>query len=68
VSRHLAALLRERIVSGVLPPGMRLPSESELAREYGLAPQTVRRALRSLYEEGMLRRDGAGLFVRAAGG
>jgi DNA-binding GntR family transcriptional regulator len=67
VSRHLASLLRERIVSGILPGGARIPGEAELSREYGLAPQTVRRALRTLCDEGMVvPREGQGLFVRDA--
>jgi DNA-binding transcriptional regulator YhcF (GntR family) len=67
VSRHFASLLRERIAAGVLPPGTQMPSEAELSREYGLAPQTVRRALRTLHEEGMLvQREGEVLFVREA--
>ncbi len=65
VWRHFASLLRERIVSGILAPGMRIPGEAELSREYGLAPQTVRHALRTLHDEGLLvKRDGEGLFVR----
>jgi DNA-binding GntR family transcriptional regulator len=67
VSRHFASLLRRRIASGRLVPGMRMPDEAELSREYGLAPQTVRQALHTLQEEGMLvGRDGEGLFVREA--
>jgi DNA-binding FadR family transcriptional regulator len=67
VSRHFASLLRERIVSGILTAGTRMPGEAELAREYGLAPQTVRHSLRALVEEGLLvRHDGSGLFVRDA--
>jgi DNA-binding FadR family transcriptional regulator len=65
VRRYFASLLRERIVSGILAPGMRMPGEAELSRTYGLAPQTVRQALRILGEEGMLvQREGEGLFVR----
>jgi DNA-binding FadR family transcriptional regulator len=65
VSRHFAALLRERIVSGVLLPGSRMPGGAELSREYGMAPQSVRRALLMLQDEGMLvpGEDG-GLFIR----
>lgn len=67
VSRHFASLLRERIVSGQLGAGMRLPGEAELSREYGLAPQTIRQALRALQGEGLLvRHEGEGLFVRDA--
>jgi DNA-binding FadR family transcriptional regulator len=65
VSRHFAALLRERIVSGVLLPGSRMPGGAELSREYGMAPQSVRRALLMLQDEGMLvRGEDGGLFIR----
>jgi DNA-binding GntR family transcriptional regulator len=65
VTRHFASLLRRRIASGRLLPGMRMPDAADLSREYGLSPQTVRHALRVLQEEGMLvGRDGEGLFVR----
>lgn len=65
VARHFAVLLRAHIASGVLPLGARLPDEAELSREYGLAPHSVRRALRALQDEGVLVRgaDG-GLFVQ----
>ncbi|HKT06105.1 MAG TPA: GntR family transcriptional regulator [Rugosimonospora sp.] len=66
VSRHFASLLRERILAGTLTPGVRIPGEAELAREYGLSPQTVRHALRALADEGMLVRREEALFVRDA--
>jgi len=66
VSRHFASLLRERIVSGTLPPGAPLPAEADLCREYGLSPQSVRQALRALVDEGMLVRRDLTLFVRDA--
>jgi DNA-binding FadR family transcriptional regulator len=41
---------------GLLPPGERLPGEDELAGTFGIAPITVRRALRSLCDLGVLER------------
>jgi DNA-binding FadR family transcriptional regulator len=41
---------------GLLPPGERLPGEDELASTFAIAPITVRRALRSLCDLGVLER------------
>jgi DNA-binding FadR family transcriptional regulator len=41
----LAQLLRQRILNGEFPAGSNLPSESALAREYGVTASVVRRAL-----------------------
>jgi GntR family transcriptional regulator len=62
VSRHLASLLRNRIASGRLPSGMRMPDAAELSREYGLAPESVRQALNVLCDEGVLVRAGYGVI------
>lgn len=67
-SRPLPALLadrlRQRILDGDWDPGHRLPSEQELAAEYGVSRPTVRSAVARLVDGGMLRvRHGAGTFV-----
>jgi DNA-binding transcriptional regulator YhcF (GntR family) len=54
-SKHIAADLRRRIVSGVLRPGDRLPSTRDLAREYRVAIATATRALEALRHEGLTR-------------
>jgi len=57
-------LLKERINSGALSPGERLPSEPTLAASHGLSRVTVRRALDGLSREGLITRQaGAGTFV-----
>lgn len=61
---QLAALLRERITSGELQPGDRIPSVVSLAQEYELAAGTVRKALAALRQEGLIEsRVGWGTFV-----
>jgi GntR family transcriptional regulator len=62
--QQLADLLRERIESGALAPGDRLPSIVSLAREHDLAPVTVRKAIKRLQDEGLIEsRVGWGTFV-----
>lgn len=61
---QISGLLRERIVSGRWPSHMRLPSEPELATKLGVARGTIRRATRSLIDEGLLvQHHGRGTFV-----
>lgn len=62
---QLANILRERIVSGEIPPGGRLPSLMELEEESGLARNTVRKALDLLKSEGLVvASQGRGMFVK----
>ncbi len=62
--RQLAGVLRDRIRSGDLPPGQRMPSEKDLHDEFGLARETIRRALAVLRGEGLIEvRHGHGTFV-----
>lgn len=52
------------IQSGELTVGMRLPTERELAQQYGIGRSTVRRALATLEQEGYLSRTvGRGTFI-----
>jgi GntR family transcriptional regulator len=61
---QLENLLREKINSGAFAAGDRLPTESELIRQYGVSRITVRQALTALAEEGLIeRRQGRGTFV-----
>lgn len=41
---QLVARLQQQIVSGVYPPGSKLPSVRELAADAGVNPNTVQRA------------------------
>lgn len=62
---QVAAGLRERIASGDLGPGEKLPSEPELAAAYGVSRTTVRHAIDVIRGEGLIRTEkGRGTFVR----
>ncbi|WP_229854739.1 winged helix-turn-helix domain-containing protein [Streptomyces filipinensis] len=52
--QEIAGTLRERIRTGVLRPGQRLPTQAELAGEFGVERGAVRQALRLLHEDGLL--------------
>lgn len=56
--------LHAKIVGGALHVGMRLPTERELAADYGAARNTVRKTMMRLTSEGLVHRHvGRGSFV-----
>lgn len=60
----IAATLREEIGGGQYRAGDRLPTEAQLSARFGVNRHTVRQALASLADEGLLHaRRGAGVFV-----
>lgn len=62
--QQIAAWLRERIEAGEFPPGRRIPSETEIVGETGVARTTARRAIKLLREEGVIYTvPGRGSFV-----
>ncbi len=63
--RQLLIILRNRILTGELAPGDRLPSEDELTKAYGLSRGTVRKAIAQLEAERLVETShGVGSFVR----
>ena len=51
---QLVARLQQQIVSGVYPPGSKLPSVRELAADAGANPNTVPRAFAELERAGLI--------------
>lgn len=65
---QLARLLEQSIDAGTYGPGDRLPGETELCTDYGLARSTVRETLRHLLDQGRIKlvpRRGAFVAERA---
>ncbi|MDF0597933.1 phosphonate metabolism transcriptional regulator PhnF [Psychromarinibacter halotolerans] len=62
----IAGALKGDIAEGRYREGDKLPTESELAERFGVNRHTVRHALSTLVEDGVIRtRRGAGAFVTA---
>lgn len=64
--QEIADVLRERIRTGELKAGDRLPTQAELADEFGVERGTVRLALRELQEGGLLSNVSKGSPPRIA--
>lgn len=62
---QIAELISREISAGHLAKGERLPTERDMALQYGVAVGTLRKALAKLTEQGLLeRRQGSGNYVR----
>lgn len=64
--RQVAEQLRAQILSGELPPGSRLPNETELAALFGVSRSTIREGLRVLSSQDLVttsRGVGGGTFI-----
>ncbi|WP_432175732.1 GntR family transcriptional regulator [Streptomyces sp. Tue6028] len=64
--QEIADVLRERIRAGDLKAGDRMPTQAELAEEFGVERGTVRQALRALQEDGLLSNVSKGSPPRIA--
>lgn len=51
---RVADAVEKEIRDGRLPYGARLPNERDMGAEYGVAPGTIRRAVRELRERGLV--------------
>lgn len=64
VNRQIYQVVREAILSQVLPVGMKLPSSRDLANELNMSRNTVMHAYEQLIAEGYLEtRSGSGTFI-----
>lgn len=64
ISETIRRAIEARIMSGDWAPGRKVPSETDLAAEYGCARMTANKALSALAEAGLIeRRRRAGSFV-----
>lgn len=62
--RRIFETVRQRIQTGDFRPGDRIPSDSELVREFGASRPTVAKALQELERAGFVRRKtGSGTYV-----
>ncbi|WP_454914915.1 GntR family transcriptional regulator [Xanthobacter sediminis] len=62
---RIADVLRQRIARGVWPKAARVPTNDDLAQEFGVSRVTIRQAVDILTREGLLEaQQGRGTFVR----
>lgn len=62
--QSIASSLTEDITEGRYSPGDKLPTEAELSARFGVNRHTVRHAMKSMSENGLVHaRRGAGVFV-----
>lgn len=64
----VARQIIERITSGALQPGDKLPSEHEMTAQFGISRISLREAMKLLVAKGFIESQGRrGKFIRAAG-
>jgi GntR family transcriptional regulator len=63
---QISTLIKDGIASGRYQPGDQLPTEEALCQAHGVSRVTVRRALKSMEQQGLIERQaGRGTFVSA---
>lgn len=66
--QQIVTTIRERITSGELAPGARVPSTRQIMTEWGVAMATASKVLATLGQEGLVQaRSGFGTVVAAGG-
>jgi GntR family transcriptional repressor for pyruvate dehydrogenase complex len=65
LAAKVVAALREKIRSGTLSAGARLPTEHAMAQHFGVSRTVIREAIAALKAEGLVEtRQGSGAFLR----
>jgi DNA-binding FadR family transcriptional regulator len=68
-TQTVANRIRQQILSGAWPDGRLLPSERDMAAQFGIARNTLRRIIRQLEAEGLVEsQPGRGSVVRLSPG
>ena len=57
--KAVSGVIEQRIVRGDLKPGVQLPTEQDLAQQFGVNRSTVREAIRQLEQQGLVERRGS---------
>uniref|UniRef100_UPI00272B7D39 FadR/GntR family transcriptional regulator n=1 Tax=Vallitalea guaymasensis TaxID=1185412 RepID=UPI00272B7D39 len=66
--KQIANEIEKNIKNGSLELGSKIPSEPELAKEFGVSRNTIREAVQSLIHAGVLEaRQGDGTYILASG-
>lgn len=67
LSQSVVTQIEQLILRGILRPGERLPSERDLAEKFGVSRPSLRAAVATLQERGLLTsRAGAGMYISDA--
>jgi GntR family transcriptional repressor for pyruvate dehydrogenase complex len=65
LSERVVTALRSQVMSGVIAPGQKLPTENQLTETFGVSRTVIREAMATLAADGLVEsRQGAGVFVR----
>ena len=64
LSARIVETLREDLMAGAIPPGQKLPTESQLTTQFGVSRTVVREAIAALAADGLVEsRQGSGVFA-----
>jgi len=69
LSEIVETAIKDRILTGAIKPGAKLPTEKQLGQQFGVSTVTVREALRGLQSMGVIekkRGKGGGIFITEA--